>query len=452
MSSDHGDEDKKKRRGRSSSRVPTSRAERFARIGWMTGELALSGAAEGVRRLVGGESDGNNVFFNAAGAERLAKRLSRMRGAAMKVGQMISLLDDEILPKEFADAMAILRDSADTMPEAQVRKRMIAEYGRDWWKHFEEFDFEPIASASIGQVHTATLRDGREVALKIQYPGVAESIDSDVSNLAIALKTARILPVGLDIDSIVDEAKRQLKQEADYVLESEYLERYRDFLAGDERFRVPERIEELTTERVLVMERLLGPPLEELAGPDHPQALRDETGARLFEITFRELFEFGLMQTDPNFANYLLLDEPGRPLGLLDFGSSSEIPADLVEPYRALFSALLESDRVGVEAAARDIGFILDDDSEPVIEGLVNLFMMVFEPVSHDGPFDFENAGIMKRAQGQAMDLAFKHGYMRTPPARTMFLHRKLDGTLMLCGRIKARVNVHQIVKRVLGL
>ncbi len=449
MSSDRRDDEKKKRSR--STRVPTSRVERLARIGWMTGELALGGAAEGVRRLVGGDSEGDNIFLNAAGAERLARRLSTMRGAAMKIGQMLSLLDEEILPKEFAEAMAILRDSADTMPEAQVRKRLIAEYGRDWWKHFEEFDYEPIASASIGQVHTATLRDGREVALKIQYPGVAESIDSDVSNLASALKTARILPVGMDIDGIVEEAKRQLQQEADYVLESEYLERYREHLAGDDRFRVPNRIEELTTERILVMERLFGPPLEDLAGPEHEQSLRDEIGARLFELLFRELFEFGLMQTDPNFANYLLLDEPGRPLGLLDFGSSSEIPADLIDQYRDLFAALRDADRDGVEAAARDIGFIIDDDSPALRNGLVNLFLMVFEPVAHDGPFDFASAGIMKRAQAQGMELAFKHGYLRTPPARTMFLHRKLDGTLLLCGRIKARVNVREILDRVLA-
>ncbi len=448
MSSDRNDDKKRKR---SSSRVPTSRAERLARIGWMTGELALGGAAEGVRRLVGGGSDDDNPFFNSAGAERLARRLSRMRGAAMKIGQMISLLDDEILPKEFAEALAILRDSADTMPESQVRDRLHSEYGRDWSRHFEDFDFEPIASASIGQVHTATLRDGRKVALKIQYPGVAESIDSDVRNLAMALKAARILPRGFEIDDIIEESKRQLQQEADYVAESEYLEGYREQLEGDSRYRVPARIEELTTPRILAMERLYGLPLEDLASPEHDQALRDETGARLFELLFRELFDFGLMQTDPNFGNYLLLGDPGRPIGLLDFGSSSEVPESLVASYRKLFVAIRDEDRAGVEEAARNIGFILDDDSEAIRNGLVSLFLLVFEPFSYDGAFDFEHAGIMKRAQAHAMELAFKHGYMRTPPAQTMFLHRKLDGTLMLCGRIKARVNVREILDRVLA-
>ncbi|MCP5044056.1 MAG: AarF/ABC1/UbiB kinase family protein, partial [bacterium] len=284
--SDKGGRDKggREKRRASPARVPTSRAERLARIGWLTGEFALSGAAEGVRRLVGGGTSDESVFFNPAGAERLARRLARMRGAAMKVGQMLSLLDEEVLPREFADALAILRDAADTMPESQVRKTLVSEYGHDWWKQFEEFDFEPIASASIGQVHTATLKDGREVALKIQYPGVAESIDSDVSNLATALKTARVLPIGLDIDGIIEEAKKQLKQEADYVTESKYLLRYKTLLADDPRYRVPALIPEFTTPHILAMERLFGVPLEDLASADHDQAERDDIGAKLFEL------------------------------------------------------------------------------------------------------------------------------------------------------------------------
>ena len=147
------------------SRVPTSRVERLALIGFLTTEFALGGVAEGVNRMFGRGSSEASVFLNPRGAERLARRLSRMRGAAMKIGQMFSLLDEEMLPKEFADALAILRDSADTMPESQVRRSLANEYGTNWWKKFESFDFDPIAAASIGQVHTAITKDGRELAL-----------------------------------------------------------------------------------------------------------------------------------------------------------------------------------------------------------------------------------------------------------------------------------------------
>lgn len=434
----------------SPSRVPTSRVERLARIGLLTGEFALGGAAEGVRRFFGGSDAEDSMFLNPAGAERLARRLSRMRGAAMKLGQMISLLDEELLPKEFAEALSILRDSADTMPESQVRRTLVAEYGPQWWKKFASFDFEPIASASIGQVHTATAPDGRDLALKIQYPGVAESIDSDISNLAAALKTARILPIGLDIDGIVEQAKTQLQQEADYLSEARYLQRYKEHLGDDPRYRIPDLVEELTTAHILAMERLHGVPLEDLAGAGHTQQQRDEMGSRLVELLFRELFEFRLMQTDPNFANYMLLPEDGR-LGLLDFGSSSEISESLSNQYRELFAALCDPDRERIRIAVEAIGFLRPHDADTMKDRLVDLFLVAFEPLAHEGPFDYASANIMSRAQEMGFELAFKHGYMRTPPPETMFLHRKLDGTLLLCSRIRAHVDFHGILKQVLA-
>ncbi len=431
------------------SRVPTSRLERLARIGLLTGEFALGGASESMKRIFGGGTSEDSVFLNPAGAERLARRLSRMRGAAMKVGQMISLLDEEILPPEFAEALAILRDSADTMPESQVRRSLTREYGPKWWSRFASFDFEPIAAASIGQVHTATTQDGRELALKIQYPGVAESIDSDVNNLASALKTARVLPLELDIDGIVEEAKKQLKQEADYLTESWYLQRYKDLLGEDPRYRIPDLVEEFTTPRILAMERLFGVPLEDLAGTGYTQDQRDDMGTRLVELLFRELFEFRLMQTDPNFSNYLLLRDDYR-LGLLDFGSSIEIPELLADQYRTLFSSLCGEDRQEILAAAESIGFLRADDREAMKDRLIDLLQVVFEPLAHKGRFDFASAKLMSRAQEMGFELAFRHGYMRTPPAWTMFPQRKLNGTTLLCARIRARVDVRGILERVL--
>ena len=439
--------DEKKRANR--SRVPTSRAERLVRIGMLTTEFALGGVAERVKRALGGGTSEASVFLNPRAAERLARRLSRMRGAAMKIGQMLSLLDEEMLPKEFAAALAILRNSADTMPESQVRDSLVKEYGADWWKRFESFDFDPIAAASIGQVHTAISKDGRELALKIQYPGVAESIDSDVSNMATALKAAGVLPIGLDVDSLVELAKTQLEQEADYLAEAAYLLRYRQVIGDDPRYRVPDLVPEYTTPRILAMERLFGVPLEDLAGVDYSQSQRDEVGTRLFELLFREMFEFRLMQTDPNFSNYLLLADSSQ-IGLLDFGSTSEVSELLSTQYLELFRALGEKDRERVVAAIETIGFVKGEDDRQMKNRMADLFTIIFEPLSHPGPFDFASAKITSRAQEIGFELAFKHRYMRMPPAETMLLHRKLDGTLMLCTRIRARVDVHAILIRVL--
>jgi aarF domain-containing kinase len=433
-----------------SSRVPTGRLERLARIGLMTGEFALGGASEGVKRILGQPTGDASVFLSADSAERLAKHLSHMRGAAMKIGQMLSLVDDQLLPPEFAEALSILRASADMMPEGQVRKALRDGYGSGWENGFESFDFEPIAAASIGQVHTATLQDGREVALKIQYPGVAESIDSDVDNLAFAFKAARILPMNLELDPLIEEAKSQLRQEADYQAEAGFLERYGELLRDDSRYVVPRVIHEHTTSGILAMERLYGVPIEDLAGPEHPQERRDEMGERLLELIFRELFDFQLMQTDPNFSNYLLMPD-NHTLGLLDLGSAKEIHDEYSEVYRLLFHSIRHDDRDEMLRALVAMHFLREDEPEEIAERYLDFFTLVFEHLAKPGLYDFAASDLFMRARDMGMELVFKHGLLRAPPAETMFIQRKLDGTFMLCGRIKARVDVQAILDRVLG-
>jgi len=431
------------------SRVPTGRIERLARIGWMTGEFALGGAAEGVRRALGGADEDENPFLSAKSAERLALHLSKMRGAAMKIGQMLSLVDDQILPPEFAEALAILRQSADQMPESQVRKTLVEQYEHGWEHRFSAFDFEPIAAASIGQVHMATSADGRDLAIKIQYPGVAESIDSDVDNLATALMAARVLPGQLELDPIIEEAKRQLRQEADYEAEADFLQRYHALLESDPRFVVPVPAMDLTTHRVLAMKRVLGVPLEDLAGPEHTQEQRDQTAARLLELMFRELFEFGLMQTDPNFSNYLLLPD-GKTIGLLDLGSARDVPASLAAGYRGIFRALRARDREALRHACEAMGYLHGDDPEAPAVHFTELLELIYEPLAHDGVYEFSESDFIARAQSMGMELVFRHGFLRTPPAETIFVQRKLDGMLMLASRIRARVDAGAILDRVL--
>jgi len=219
---------------RRQTRVPSGRLERLARIGWTAGEFAIGGLAEGARRAVGsGPLDAASVFLSGARAKKLARRLSQMRGAAMKLGQLLSLEGDDLLPPEFAEALAVLRSAADVMPPTQVRRVLGRAYGKGWEARFRQFDYEAIASASIGQVHEAVASDGRRLALKVQYPGVARSIDSDLDNVASLIRMLRILPGEIDLSEIVAEAKRQLKQEADYLLEAGYLRRYAELVADD---------------------------------------------------------------------------------------------------------------------------------------------------------------------------------------------------------------------------
>jgi predicted unusual protein kinase regulating ubiquinone biosynthesis (AarF/ABC1/UbiB family) len=426
----------------------------MARLGLLAAELAAGGIYEGARRALGAGAVTANVasaLLSPANAQRLTRRLSQMRGAAMKLGQLLSLESADILPPEFAEALAALRASADTMPPSQLRRVLGREYGQGWEARFERFEFEPIAAASIGQVHAARTKDGREVALKIQYPGIARSIDSDIDNVAALLHATRILPVEIDVSGIVAEAKQQLRQEADYQLEAASLRRYRELVSDEPAVWVPRVHDDLTTKRILAMDFARGLPIEELRDPATPQDRRDAVGTLLQRLLFREIFEFRYVQTDPNFANYLVEPESGRLL-LLDFGATREYEAAFVAHYADLCRAVTRDDRAGVLDAAIAIGYLRHEDPAERQRAAVDLMLLVCEPLRHHGAYDFSETTLAARARDAGFDLAFRQGFLRAPPAETVFLHRKLVGTFLLCHRIRARVDVRALLEPLLGV
>jgi predicted unusual protein kinase regulating ubiquinone biosynthesis (AarF/ABC1/UbiB family) len=437
--------------GSRKSRIPTTRLGRLARIGFAAGELAVGGLAEKARQLARPAQDhAVNALLTSSNAKKLARHLSGMRGAAMKIGQVLSMEGADILPPEFTEALAILRDSADTMPDSQIRRVMGREFGKGWEQRFENFDFQPIAAASIGQVHRVRTRDGRDLALKIQYPGVARSIDSDVDNMAVLLRMLNILPVEVDTDGIVNEAKRQLRQEADYLVEGRFLERYRELVSDNDRLVVPRVHKDLTTRRVLAMDYLDGEPLERLGEEGTPQEIRDEVGRELEHLLFRELFEFRTMQTDPNFANYLYRPDSGQVV-LLDFGSTVTFEAAFTENYREISRALAEHNDDGIWRGAEDIGYLQPGDSPAYGGRIVGLIKIVCEPICVDRVYDFASSDVAVRARDAGFELAWKsRGELRSPPPETVFLHRKLIGSFLLCGRIRAKVNVQKLLREFL--
>lgn len=435
------------RPARRQSRVPTTRLGRMLRLGITAGELAAGGLVESVRRLGGqAKADRVSAFLSEANATRLAKRLAHMRGAAMKLGQLMSLESEHVLPAEFTDALAMLRDSADRMTTAQLNRLMGREYGKGWQTRFKTFDYEPVAAASIGQVHFAETLDGRELALKIQYPGVAKSINSDVNNMASLLRMAQILPVEMDISGIVAEAKRQLAQEADYLMEADYLRRYREFVADEQHFRVPAVHDDLTTRRILAMDFMDGQPLESLAREQVTQQVRDQVGALLYRLLFRELFEFRLMQTDPNFGNYLLHESSGD-IVLLDFGSTVEYTTTFTRRYAQICRAMVAGNRAAVRGIAAEIGYLHAGDSERHVSQVLDLISLVCEPLISAGTYDFGTSDLILRARDAGLDLVFRSGEFRAPPPETIFLHRKLVGSFMLCARIRARIDVRSLIE-----
>lgn len=432
---------------RKRSRVPSSRLARLTRLGLTAGEVALGGAAEGLRRL-GRDPVGEapNVFLTPGNARKLAEGLSQMRGAALKMGQMLSMESEDLLPPEFARALAPVRDGANGMPLAQLRRVLGREYGKGWEDRFLDFDYLPLAAASIGEVHRARTLDGRDLALKIQYPGVAKSINSDVDNVAGLLRLVQLLPADMDFTDLIAEAKRQLHQEADYAQEAEYLQTYRDLVRDEPRFVVPRVHEDLTTKRILAMDYVEGVPLESLGEPGVDQETRDSVGALLEHLVFRELFEFRTMQSDPNFANYRYQPDTDR-IVLLDFGSTVTFEREMTERYARIARALIEADHEAVEHYAERLGYVDPANAPEYMERALEFIYLVCEPLRTAGPYDFAGEDLLARARELGMDMAMDNLREATlPPPETMFLHRKLVGSYMICARIGARVDVRRLI------
>ena len=432
---------------RKRSAVPSSRVGRLLRFGMLSGELALSTALASAKQLTAGRRpDLASAVLTPGNAERLARRLASLRGPAMKVGQMLSLQGEDVLPPEFRNALGMLRSQGYAMPDTQLRRVLGREYGKGWERKFDRFDTEPVAAASIGQLHRARKRGGRELALKIQYPGVAKSVDSDVDNLSSLLRRLEFLPVSLDVEAIAREAKRQLHLETDYESEARHLERYARHVAAMPEVSVPHVDRALTTRRILAMDWIDGEPLEGLASEAVPQATRNAVARTLQELMFRELFEFRFMQTDPNIANYLYRPETGQ-LALLDLGAASEFRTEFVDHYRRICRAILARDRAGIRDAAFAIGYASPDDPPAMTAGALDIIELVCEPLAHRGPYDFAGSGLIGRARDLGLAVVFDRG-LRSPPPETIFLHRKLLGTFLVCSRLRARVNVHALIER----
>ncbi len=423
--------------------VPRGRIARLGTFGRLAGGVAGGMLAEGARRLASGERPRmSDLILTPANAARLADRLAHLRGAAMKLGQMISMDAGDILPAELSTILARLRDQAQRMPPAQLDRVLKQEWGTDWRRRFRLFDATPVAAASIGQVHRATLPDGRTLAIKVQYPGVADSIDTDVDNVATLLRISNLLPATINLGPLLAEAKRQLAEETDYLREGAELSRFGTLLACDERYVVPELEEGLTTRRVLAMSFVEGKPIETLVGA--PQADRDAVMTALIELVLRELFDFGRMQTDPNFANYRWQAETGK-LVLLDFGATRAVPSATADAYRTLIEAGLarELDRVRDTAVAT--GFLGQQAVAAYRSSVDRIVAAVDEAMNRPGPFDFADRTFVPVVREEGRTLLGDRAAWHVPPTDTLFVQRKVSGTALLAARLKARVMVREL-------
>jgi predicted unusual protein kinase regulating ubiquinone biosynthesis (AarF/ABC1/UbiB family) len=412
----------------------------------MAAGIAGRMAVDGLSQIAQGKRpDITGLLLTPANALRFTERLSHMRGAAMKLGQMLSMDPGLLMPPALADILSAVREDAKPMPTHQLRRVLDKEWGAGWAERFSKFEMRPIAAASIGQVHRATLKDGRELAIKVQYPGVKASIDSDIDNVAAMLRMPGLLPRGMDLAPLMQEAKRQLHEEADYVAEAKKLIKYRKMLAGSEIFIVPETIAKLSTGHVLAMTFMDSKPLESLTHA--PQEVRNRVASELIDLTLRELFELGFMQTDPNVANYRWQPATGR-IVLLDFGAARAIAPELRKDFRALLNAALGDDVAVTQRAMQRIGYFTSDTASRHQHLIMQLFATAMAPIRQETPFDFGRSDLLERLRDMGLAIGNERELSHVPPAETLFLHRKIGGVYMIAAKLRARVALRPLVEK----
>uniref|UniRef100_A0A8D8BC88 AarF domain-containing protein kinase 4 n=1 Tax=Culex pipiens TaxID=7175 RepID=A0A8D8BC88_CULPI len=427
-------------------KVPSSRVARLASFGNLFAGLGLGTINELAKGALGlgGTLDPKQALFSPANAERIVDTLCKVRGAALKLGQILSIQDSNVVSPQLIKAFERVRQAADYMPDWQVEKQLVQEFGPDWRKKLATFDMTPFAAASIGQVHRGVLHDGTEVAIKIQYPGVAKSISSDIDNLVSMLKVWDVFPAGVFIDNVVAVAKRELNWEVDYTREAEYTERFAEMIQHMPEFRVPKVIRELTSQYVLTTELVPGVPMDKCfnLSQDH----RDHIARSVMKLVLNELFTFRCMQTDPNWSNFLY-DASTRQIMLIDFGATRFYQKPFMDDYMRVIEAATRNDRQRILELSRKMGFLTGYETTAMENAHVDAVLILGEVFSVDGEFEFGKQSTTKKIAA-LVPVMIAHR-LCPPPEEIYSLHRKLSGVFLLCARLNAKIDCRPLFQEV---
>lgn len=449
---DDENEDTKRKTLRS---IPTTRLARGLKMAKLTASVGAGALGSKVATLLasGAEKQAKTLLGQIKQAQKIADTLSQMKGAAMKLGQILSLHGEHLFPKEVVDVLSRLQGQSDEMDFSEIEKVLKSELGEKLGRELVNVSRRPMASASIGQVHRATYVDGSsgerfDVAVKVQYPGIDKSIDSDVDSLASLFTVLTRFPSVEGFNAVTDEIKTVLHQETDYLTEGANLEFFRDYFKNDEHIVVPRYFPEVSTRHVLVTELVSGMNVQEFDASTASPDARNHLGRKYLEVFYHELFKTGRVQTDPNFANYKVqwsfgVQDP--KLVLLDFGAVKVFDDEFRRNYKRMARACIESDYDAIRDSATEIGFLREDDAKELIDMHFELARMFAEPFVRNEPYDWGSSDLSERVRKflPKFIFAFK---LRPPPRDFVFLNRKVVGVYFFCSAVKAKFNPRPLI------
>ncbi len=432
-----------------------SRGVALARL---TAEAATQAATHVAKEWVATEKDADSKaerlkVLLSSQTELVAREFGKLKGSVMKVGQLVSMYGEHLLPPEANEFLKKLQSESPPVEFAQLRKSLVRQLSKE---RLDELDISetPMAAASMGQVHIATRRsDGAKIAMKIQYPGVAKAIDTDLQTLKKVLSIAKLLPKGVDTTLIFAEINQMLHQEVDYKKELANTIEFHDFFESDTAVIIPKVFAEYSSSRVISTEFLEGVAVDCAEVQELSQARRNRLAASFFRVFLKELFELKAMQTDPHFGNYRIrIDTSSEAVSgqvndqliLLDFGAVRRFSDLFLSRYRWLFAGAVTANREWIVRGGLELGFLEKGDPESLFTHFCELCELFGEPFMVDS-YDWGKSDLPKRVieKGKSMVFDFK---LRAPPPEIIFLDRKLGGVFIFLSMLKANFNAKKLI------
>jgi predicted unusual protein kinase regulating ubiquinone biosynthesis (AarF/ABC1/UbiB family) len=433
---------------RDEERIPTGRVARTAKVGTVIGSQGARYAGTRAANVVRSKERATEQIDkrHLEAAERMVDTLGTMKGAAMKIGQLASFIDTEFLPPEYRelyqDKLGALRTSAPPMPWDKVSTVLEEEWESDVDDLFDEFEHEAAAAASIGQVHRAVLPDGRRVAVKIQYPGVAAALRADMQNAGMILRLAKALAPGLDAKAAAEELKERVLEELDYEYEAQNQRTFARAYRDHPFIYVPDVVTRLSRRRVLVTEWVDGIGFEDVK--ELPQEEKDRVAEIVFRFYYGSIYHLQHFSADPHPGNYLLMDD-GK-VAFLDYGMTKQLDKDQIELEIAALEAVFAGDPERLRVALQDLGFVNNPkriDAERLMEHVKAVGGWYME----DREYTIDSDVVMRAIAAASDPRSEFFDLMRREnlPANEMMGRRMEAGVLAVLGQLTATRNWHRI-------